>query len=69
MLILNQGLPLFNLFNVNQVELTMNNLVLDQHKKFVDLEEKIDQEQDIKLLYDLAIYETEKIIKLMNTSS
>ena len=61
MLILNQGLPLFNLFNVNQVELTMNNLVLDQHKKFVDLEEKIDQEQDIKLLYDLAIYETEKI--------
>ena len=61
MLLLNQGLPLFNLFNVNQVELSVNNMILEQHNKFIELEEKISKEYDLKLLYDLAIYETEKI--------
>ena len=62
MLILNQGLPLFNLFNVNQVELTMKDLIIDQHEKFLSLEEKLKVNTNYEeKLYDLAIYETEKL--------
>lgn len=61
MLIINQGLPLFNLFNVNQVQLTVNNLILEQHNKFIDLEKRLEKTTDDKELYNLAIYETEKI--------
>ena len=62
MLILNQGLPLFNLFNVNQVELTMKDLIIDQHEKFQSLEEKLKLNTNYEeKLYDLAIYETEKL--------
>ena len=61
MLILNQGLPYFKLFNVNLVENTINNLILEQHNKFTDLESKLSNEVDNNNLYNLAIYETEKI--------
>ena len=61
MLILNQGLPLFNLFNINQVELTVKNLLAEQHENFLNLEEKLKVNIENENLYDLTIYETEKL--------
>ena len=61
MLILNQGLPLFNLFNVHDIEPTISNLLREQHNNFVSLEEKISKEDDVNKIYNLISYENELI--------
>ena len=63
MLLLNQGLPQFNLFNVNLVESTIGSLLDNQHKKFLELENELilnENTNDIDKLYNLAVYEDEK---------
>lgn len=63
MLLLNQGLPQFNLFNVNLVESTIGSLLENQHKKFLELENELtlhENTNDIDKLYNLAVYEDEK---------
>ena len=61
MLLLNQGLPLFNLFNVHNIEPTISNLLREQHNNFVSLEEKISKEDDVNKIYNLISYENELI--------
>ena len=64
MLLLNQGLPKFNLFNVNMVESTIGSLLENQHNQFLNLEYKLIQQfesLDTNELFSLAIHETEKI--------
>ena len=61
MLLLNQGLPLFNLFNVHDIEPTISNLLREQHNNFVSLEEKISKEDDVNKIYNLISYENEII--------
>ena len=61
MLLLNQGLPLFNLFNVHDIEPTISNLLREQHNNFVSLEEKISKEDDVNKIYNLISYENELI--------
>ena len=73
MLILNQGLPHFNLFNVNLVETTIGSLLENQHSNFLKLENELDNlyckdtqnDSENELIYDklyeLAIYRTEEI--------
>ena len=63
MLLLNQGLPRFNLFNVNMVESTIGSLLEIQHNHFLNLEYKLENSHDLNIdqLYNLAIYEREKI--------
>ncbi len=63
MLLLNQGLPKFNLFNVNMVESTIGSLLENQHYQFLNLEYKLENSNNLNIdeLYNLAIYETEKI--------
>ena len=64
MLLLNQGLPKFNLFNVNMVESTIGSLLENQHNQFLNLEYKLIKQVeslDTNELFSLAIHETEKI--------
>ncbi len=71
MLLLNHGLPQFNLFKVDLVESTISSLLENQHEKFLSLEkdlsflnenfDKGDIKENTDKLYDLAIYESEKI--------
>ncbi len=61
---MNQFLPQFNFFDVNHVEPTINEMLTEQHDNFVKLEKKMESEvlnnNDLKL-YDLTVYESEKI--------
>ena len=71
MLLLNHGLPQFNLFKIDLVESTISSLLDNQHEKFLSLEndlsflnenfEKGDIKENTDKLYDLAINEAEKI--------
>lgn len=64
MFFMNQMLPQFKMFNINHIEVSINDLIKEHHNNFVKLETKIsDMYEKISddELYNLAIYEMEKI--------
>ncbi len=61
-LFLNTGLPQFQLFSVNHVETSIDELLKNVHHEFVNIENKLEEnDYNTTELYHLAIYETEII--------
>lgn len=64
MFFMNQMLPKFKLFNINHIEVSINELIKEYHTNFVKLENKIENMYETisdSELYNLTIYEMEKI--------
>jgi oligopeptidase A len=60
-LLKNEKLPLFSSFKNTEVEPGMTHIIKTLEQDFIQLEEKVNNEQDINKLYNLAVEESDRI--------